>query len=105
MTPEFKREWQVLRMRGLLDPKHRKKALRAKEPEYSQMGEVISGPTDFYSSRLTKKERSKTILGEWSMSLDKHKLEKKYTEIQHGKASGKKAFYKKLVSQRKLGKN
>lgn len=56
LTPEFKRDWQLLRMRGILDPKHQKKALRASAPEYSHVGEIIAGPTEFYSARLTRKE-------------------------------------------------
>ncbi|KAG5979831.1 hypothetical protein E4U55_004723 [Claviceps digitariae] len=105
MTPEFKREWQLLRMRGLLDPKHQKKALRANAPEYSQIGEVIAGPTDFYSSRLSRKERKNTILEEVLDNVDKRKLQVKYAGIQRDKTSGKKGFYKKLVSQRRKRQN
>ncbi|KAG6017197.1 hypothetical protein E4U54_008072 [Claviceps lovelessii] len=85
MTPEFKREWQLLRMRGLLDPKHQKKALRANAPAYSQIGEVVAGPTDFYSSRLTRKEQKNTILEEVLDSVDKQKLQVKYAGIQRDK--------------------
>ncbi|KAG5933201.1 hypothetical protein E4U53_001064 [Claviceps sorghi] len=105
MTPEFKREWQLLRMRGLLDPKHQKKALRATAPEYSQIGEVVAGPTDFYSSRLTRKERKSTMLEEVLSSVDKQKLQVKYAGIQRDKTSGKRGFYKKLVSQRRKRQN
>ncbi|KAG6030372.1 hypothetical protein E4U41_000116 [Claviceps citrina] len=105
MTPEFKREWQLLRMRGLLDPKHQKKALRFNAPEYSQVGEVIAGPADFYSSRLSRKERRKTILEEVMGTVDQRKLQGKYAGIQRDKTSGKKAFYKKLVSQRRKRQN
>ncbi|KAG6004899.1 hypothetical protein E4U21_000626 [Claviceps maximensis] len=105
MTPEFKREWQLLRMRGLLDPKHQKKALRANAPEYSQIGEVIAGPTDFYSSRLSQKERKNTILEEVLDTVDKQKLQVKYAGIQRDKMSGKRGFYKKLVSQRRKRQN
>ena len=105
MTPEFKREWQLLRMRGLLDPKHQKKALRVNAPEYSQIGEVVAGPTDFYSSRLTRKERKNTILEEVLDTVDKQKFQVKYAGIQRDKTSGKKGFYKKLVSQRRKRQN
>ncbi|KAF4450598.1 30S ribosomal protein S10, mitochondrial [Fusarium austroafricanum] len=96
MTPEFKREWQVLRMRGILDPKHQKKALRASAPEYSQVGEIIAGPTEFYSARLTRKERKGTLLEEVTRDLDSHKFTDKYAGIQKQKSSGKKAFYKNV---------
>ncbi|KAF5026393.1 hypothetical protein F66182_1521 [Fusarium sp. NRRL 66182] len=95
MTPEFKREWQLLRMRGILDPKHQKKALRATAPEYSQVGEIIAGPTEFYSARLTRKERKGTILEELASNIDSHKFTDKYAGIQKQKSSGKKGFYKK----------
>ncbi|KAF5567638.1 member of the karyopherin-beta family nuclear import [Fusarium napiforme] len=97
MTPEFKREWQVLRMRGILDPKHQKKNLRASAPEYSQVGEIIAGPTEFFSARLTRKERKNTILEEVTRDLDSHKFTDKYAGIQKQKTSGKKAFYKNVL--------
>ncbi|KAJ4312646.1 dTDP-fucopyranose mutase [Fusarium piperis] len=101
LTPEFKRDWQLLRMRGILDPKHQKKALRASAPEYSQVGEIIAGPTEFYSARLTRKERKGTLLKEVMSTYDKDKFTNKYAGIQKQKTSGKKAFYKKVVAQRR----
>lgn len=104
LTPEFKREWQLLRMRGLLDPKNQKKALRTAAPEYSHVGKVIAGPTDFYSARLTRKERKATLSEEMIGAVDGQKLRTKYAGIQRTKTSGKKAFYQKLVSQRRKGR-
>lgn len=101
LTPEFKHEWQLLRMRGLLDPKHQKKALRSTAPDYSQIGHVIAGPTDFYSARLTRRERKTTLMGEMMAGVNEEKLQTKYAGIQRTKASGKKAFYQRLVSQRR----
>ncbi|KAK4090114.1 hypothetical protein PCL_00062 [Purpureocillium lilacinum] len=101
LTPEFKRDWQLLRMRGLLDPKHQKKALRSAPPEYSQVGEVIAGPADYYSARLSRKDRKRTIFEEVAAAHDKEKLSGKYAGIQRNKTSGKKAFYQRLVSQRR----
>ncbi|KAI8667440.1 30S ribosomal protein S10 [Fusarium sp. Ph1] len=101
LTPEFKRDWQLLRMRGILDPKHQKKTLRASAPEYSQVGEIIAGPTEFFSARLTRKERKATMLEEVMSTYDKDKFTTKYAGIQKQKTSGKKAFYKKLVAQRR----
>lgn len=92
-------------MRGLLDPKHQKKALRFNAPEYSQIGEVVAGPADFYSSRLTRKERKSTLLEEVIGAVDERKLQTKYEGIQRDKASGKRTFYKKLVSQRRRRQN
>ncbi|QPC77092.1 hypothetical protein HYE68_007844 [Fusarium pseudograminearum] len=101
MTPEFKREWQVLRMRGILDPKHQKKALRVSAPEYSQVGEIIEGPTEFFSARLTRKERKQNLLDEVTRGIDTHKFTDKYAGIQKQKSSGKKAFYKNVVATRR----
>lgn len=88
-------------MRGLLDPKHQKKALRSAPPEYSQVGEVIAGPADYYSARLSRKDRKRTIFEEVAAAHDKEKLGGKYAGIQRNKTSGKKAFYQRLVSQRR----
>ncbi|KAM3504180.1 hypothetical protein MY11210_008451 [Beauveria gryllotalpidicola] len=104
LTPEFKRDWQVLRMRGLLDPKHQKKALRTEAPKYSQVGQIIEGPADFFSARLARKERRQTILGEVMKDDSNDKLKAKYATIQKKKTSGKKAFYQKLVVQRRKGR-
>ncbi|KAI9147905.1 rRNA-processing protein fcf2 [Paramyrothecium foliicola] len=101
VTPELKRDWQLLRMRNVLDPKHQKKNLRATLPEYSQVGEIIAGPTEFYSARLTRKERKRTLLEEAMASHDPTKLRTKYAGIQRTKSSGKKAFYEKVKSQRR----
>ncbi|KAH7140537.1 Fcf2 pre-rRNA processing-domain-containing protein [Dactylonectria macrodidyma] len=101
LTPEFKRDWQLLRMRGILDPKHQKKALRASAPEYSHVGEIIAGPTEFYSARLTRKERKGTMLEEVMSSYDQAKFSAKYAGIQKQKTSGKKGFYQKVVAQRR----
>lgn len=90
-------------MRGLLDPKHQKKALRAETPKYSQVGQIIEGPADFFSARLSRKERRQTILGEVMRDHSNDKLKSKYATIQKKKTSGKKAFYQKVVAQRRKG--
>lgn len=90
-------------MRGLLDPKHQKKALRAEAPKYSQVGQIVEGPADFFSARLARKERRQTILGEVMREHSNDKLKSKYASIQMKKTSGKKAFYQKLVAQRRKG--
>lgn len=88
-------------MRNILDPKHQKKALRPTLPEYSQVGEIIAGPTEYYSARLTRKERKRTLLEEAMSSHDPTKLRDKYAGIQRVKSSGRKAFYEKVKSQRR----
>ena len=51
LNPETKRDFQLLKMRGVLDPKrfYKKDSGKAAAPEYSQIGTVIEGPTEFYS--------------------------------------------------------
>jgi len=100
----MKRDWQILRMRNVLDPKQQRKTLRAEPPKYSQVGEIVAGPTDFYSARLTRKERKNNLLQEAFSEYDETKFRNKYAGIQKDKTSGKKAFYKKLVSQRRKNK-
>ncbi|PHH67847.1 hypothetical protein CDD82_1065 [Ophiocordyceps australis] len=74
LTPELSRDWKLLRMRGLLDPKHHKKTLRAAPPKFSHVGEVISGAADRYSARLDRKQRKKTIFDEIMGTTDEAKL-------------------------------
>jgi hypothetical protein len=90
-------------MRNVLDPSQQKKSLRAQPPAYSQVGEIIAGPTDYFSGRLTRKEKKRTLLEEAMWANNKDKLKGKYAGIQKSKTSGKKAFYKKLVAQRRKG--
>ncbi|KAM0144128.1 hypothetical protein ACHAO1_000407 [Botrytis cinerea] len=104
VTPELKRDLQLLRLRSVLDPKrfYKKDSARAEVPEYSQVGTVIEGPTEFFSSRLTNKERKQTFV-EQVLAGEKanHKFRNKYNDIQAAKASGKKEHYKKMKALRK----
>lgn len=96
---------QLLQMRGTaLDPKrhYKKGSLKARVPRYAQVGRIIEGPTDFFSARLTRKERKRTLVDELLASeKSSGKFKAKYEAIQGRKTSGKKAFYKNLVSQRR----
>lgn len=90
-------------MRDVLDPKrhYKKDNERNKIPEFSQVGTIIEGPTEYFSGRLSNKERKKTLVEE----ILKHekvtgRFKKKYNEIQEKKTSGKKAYYKNLRRMR-----
>ncbi|KAI1638897.1 Fcf2 pre-rRNA processing-domain-containing protein [Biscogniauxia mediterranea] len=102
MTPEVKRHLQLLRMRDVLDPKrHYKKDTSKSLPEFSVMGTVMEGPTDFYSSRLTKKEKKRSLVEEVLEAEDAtRRFKRKYNEIQAVKTSGKKGHYKKMMQRR-----
>ncbi|KAF3317996.1 hypothetical protein TWF173_008739 [Orbilia oligospora] len=107
VTPEIKRDLQMIKLRNVLDRhKHFKgDDWKGKIPKYFQMGTVIEGPTEFYSARMNRKDRKKTIVDEiLSSSGSKSRFKKKYEEIQARKRSGKKEFYKKVKDKRKKGK-
>ncbi|ESZ99455.1 hypothetical protein SBOR_0217 [Sclerotinia borealis F-4128] len=104
VTPELKRDLQLLRLRSVLDPKrfYKKDSARAEVPEYSQVGTVIEGPTEYFSSRLTNKERKQTFVEQvLAGEQSNHKFRNKYNDIQAAKASGKKEHYKKMKALRK----
>ncbi|EHK17802.1 uncharacterized protein TRIVIDRAFT_76153 [Trichoderma virens Gv29-8] len=101
LTPEFKRDWQLLRMRNVLDPKHQRKTLRSTAPEYSQVGRIIASPTDPYSARLGSRERKSTLLESIMSAHNDTKLASKYSSIQEMKREGRKAFYKSVVAKRR----
>ncbi|KIW71267.1 hypothetical protein PV04_03450 [Phialophora macrospora] len=104
LTPQLKRDLQLIEMRSVLDPhRHYKKNTRkGKIPTFSQTGTVIEGPTEFFSARINKKERAKNFVEE-AMATENQtgRFKRKYSEIQEAKTSGKKAHYKKLVAKRK----
>ncbi|KAF7714122.1 rRNA-processing protein [Penicillium ucsense] len=103
LTSELKRDLQLIRMRSVLDPKrhYKKENGKAKIPEFSQVGTIIQGPTEFFSSRITKKDRKKNFVEEvLAAERQNHRFESKYRDIQANKTSGKKAFYKELQAKR-----
>lgn len=73
-------------------------------PEYSQMGTIIEGPTEFFSGRLENGKRKRTFVEEvLAGEQETKRFKKKYGELQEKKTSGKKSYYKKLQEQRKTG--
>lgn len=104
--PKVKREFQILRLRGVLDPKkHFKKDTRKDPfPQYSQMGTLIEGPTENHTGRLARRDRKQTLVEEVLASGEaSSKYKTRYDKIQEKKTSGKKAHYKKLMARRKRG--
>ena len=91
-------------MRNVLDPhRHYKKNTRkGKIPTFSQVGTVIEGPTEWYSARLNRKDRSKNFVEEEMRNEQQTgRFKRMYDEIQNARTSGKKAHYKKVLAQRK----
>jgi hypothetical protein len=103
LTPELKRDLQLLRNRSVLDPKrhYKKESAKALVPEFSQVGTIIEGPTEFFSSRLVKKDRKRTFVEEvLAGENDTHRFKTKYNDIQKAKTSGKKAHYRAIKAMR-----
>jgi hypothetical protein len=90
----------------VLDPKrhYKKDNGKAQAPEFSQVGTVIEGPTEYYSSRLLNRDRKKTFVEEVLAAEEENgRFKRKYSDIQALKTSGKKAYYKKLQDKRSGG--
>ncbi|KAL2918353.1 dTDP-fucopyranose mutase [Polyrhizophydium stewartii] len=65
LTDEVRRDLHILRNRAALDPKrHYKRESSKTLPKVFQIGTIVEVPTDFYSGRLTKRERKQTIVEE-----------------------------------------
>lgn len=91
-------------MRNVLDPHRHYKKDNSKSlvPEYSQVGTIQEGPTEFFSSRLPNKERKRNFMEEILAREEANsRFKNKYNEIQVTKRSGKKGYYKALKAQRK----
>jgi hypothetical protein len=55
----------------------------------TQVGTIIEGPTEFYSSRMTRKERKQTLLEEFLGDKERRRYyRKKYLELQAESAKG-----------------
>jgi Fcf2 pre-rRNA processing len=103
VTAELKRDLQLLRMRNVLDPhRHYKKESGNGVPEYSQVGTIIEGPTEFFKSRVTKKDRKDNFVQE-ALAGEKEsgRFKAKYNQVQVAKTSGKKAHYNRLQAKRR----
>lgn len=103
--PKVKRDLQILKMRNVLalGKQHFKNDTRKDPfPKFSQVGRLVEGSADPLSSRLTKKERKRTLAEEVLASgATLSKFKARYGEIQDRSKSGKKRHYKKLSARRK----
>ncbi|VDM59879.1 unnamed protein product [Angiostrongylus costaricensis] len=65
LTDETKADLELLQMRAAIDPlAFYRRNDRSVLPKYFQVGRVVDAPEDFYSGRMTKKERKRTMLDE-----------------------------------------
>ncbi|KAI9278560.1 Fcf2 pre-rRNA processing-domain-containing protein [Phascolomyces articulosus] len=91
MTPELKRDLQLLKMRHVIDRKRHYKKMGKESAKYFQVGTVIEGATEFHSSRLTRKERKETIVDELMANEQaKDYYKRKYNEGQTRGNNGRK---------------
>ncbi len=84
VTEEQKRDLEVLRMRGALDPKRFYKKNDAEAPpKYFQVGRVLDAPADRYAAdRASKKARKSTLVEELMADAEFQRYNKrKYAEI------------------------
>jgi hypothetical protein len=106
LTPELKKDLQVLRLRGVMDAKKhwRKDTRKDFIPKFSQVGTIVEGPTEYYSARLSRKERKRTIVEEVLGATDSTaKFKSRYNSIVGKKNAGKKSFYKTFRGRRQKG--
>jgi hypothetical protein len=103
LTPELERDWQIIQMRNVLDPKrHYRKDKRKTPPTYCQVGTIIEGAAEFYSARMTRRERKQTILEEFLHDTDRRDyFRSRYRELQNERAKGTKAWRRAQRSKQK----
>ncbi|CAB4483309.1 uncharacterized protein OCT59_004437 [Rhizophagus irregularis] len=103
ITPEIKRDLQIIKLRNVLDPKRFYKKDDSKGlPKYFEIGTIKEGPAEFYSSRIPRKERRQTIADELlTNEQSKRYFKRKFSEIQEIKQSGGKKYYKQLKAKRR----
>eukprot|EP00126_Sphaerothecum_destruens_P007284 Sdes_comp19784_c0_seq1m11851 len=104
LTPEIQREFQLLKMRHVIDPKRHYKSTDLKEiPKYFQIGTVVNGANDFYSTRLKKSERKNTLAEELLADFKKKSYyQRRFSEIQGKRQSGIKRY--ENLKRKKRGK-
>ncbi|MFH4975003.1 hypothetical protein AB6A40_001712 [Gnathostoma spinigerum] len=95
VNEDIARDLEIIQMRSSIDPKaHYRKPDRSVLPKYFQVGTVIASKADYYSSRLTKKERKRTIVEE--LIADNEFLaeqKRKYQEIKAMEAVTKRGAF------------
>ena len=102
--PKVKRDFMLLRMRGIVDRKKffRKDNRKDPTPAFSQFGTLVEGPIEHHNGRLTRKERKRTLVEEVLATGESDgKFKDRYQKIQEKKMSGKKGHYRRLMAARR----
>ena len=107
MTDELNRELQIIANRGAIDPKRFYKTDKVKKnkkvllPTIFEMGTVVEGLGEFFSSRLTNKERKGTFTTELLADRQfKTYAKRKFMEVQDRTQSGGTKSFKKRRNER-----
>jgi len=83
MTDEKLRDLEIIQMRSILNPKqfYKKNDLKT-VPKYFQVGTVVDTAAEFYSNRVPRKERKRTLVDELMTDANFQRYNKrKYAEI------------------------
>ncbi|XKL67430.1 hypothetical protein PGB90_002921 [Kerria lacca] len=104
ITPEIHKDLEVLQMRSALDPKRfYKKNDMKKIPKFFQIGRVVDSPIDFYSSRIPKRKRKRTIVEELMIDEEfKTYTKRKYNEILKSDPRRRKKAQRKAKKLKKM---
>ncbi|EFO88984.1 hypothetical protein CRE_06351 [Caenorhabditis remanei] len=102
LTDEHKRDLEFLQMRSTLDPlAHYRRNDRSVLPKYFQVGKVVDAPEDFYSSRMLKKERKKTMVDEILHNEESlSKAKKKYAEIRQKEQTKRRGAFQRFGNRK-----
>lgn len=100
-TNEIENELKLLHLRNYIQPGrfYKKAPKKFKMPDFFQIGEVISHPSEFYSNRGKKQSLTKLIQKE---TQTKNKINERFKLIQSRKK--KKSYYKKLNYRKSLNR-
>ncbi|AOA64783.1 35S rRNA processing protein [Komagataella phaffii CBS 7435] len=90
LTPQVKRDLEIVKNRAVLDPKRHYKKDNWKTPEFFQFGTIVESNTGYYN-KLTKKQRGKTLIDEILHDDDSTKyFKRKYEQIRQDQGKKKK---------------
>lgn len=112
MTPEVKMDLKFLKLRHALDPKRFYKSNDdSRLPDRFEFGTVVEPAAEFYSSRLTRSQRKRSITEELLSDRDATRYTRnKFLKLQEermrwgGRRKGKGPYKKKNIKHKKHGK-
>lgn len=90
MTPELEKDVRLLQMRSAIDPKTHYKRNTDKIGKHFALGTIQSDPLNFYSERLSRKQRAPTLVD--ALLKDSQRLsylKRKFTTLQKESRAGR----------------